>query len=106
VLFQLVSFFFSGRAHNSKRSYAYSGGVYQSVPPINASSGTLSLHTSAHTLTLNSHSANILEIPITDDAEPVSNKLVNSQCTEPGTVTTNNKTKTIVRKNNLVMEVT
>jgi hypothetical protein len=50
-----VVFFFSGRAHNSKRSYAYSGGVYQSVPPINASSGTLSLHTSAHTLTLNSH---------------------------------------------------
>nr|KAH0807890.1 hypothetical protein GEV33_014902 [Tenebrio molitor] len=102
----LSQFGFDGRAHNSKRSYAYSGGVYQSVPPINASSGTLSLHTSAHTLTLNSHSANILEIPITDDAEPVSNKLVNSQCTEPGTVTTNNKTKTIVRKNNLVMEVT
>ncbi|EFA06113.2 enhancer of polycomb homolog 1 [Tribolium castaneum] len=102
----LSQFGLDGRTKNNKISYAYSGGVYQTVPPINASSGTLSLHTSAHTLTLNSHSANILEIPITDDTEPVSNKLVNSQCTEPGTATTNNKTKTIVRKNNLVMEVT
>ncbi|KAJ8977026.1 hypothetical protein NQ317_013475 [Molorchus minor] len=53
------------RTRNNKLSYAYSGTV--GFPK--ASSGTLSLHTSAHTLTLNSHSANILDIPITKDSD-------------------------------------
>ncbi|KAJ8925543.1 hypothetical protein NQ315_009383 [Exocentrus adspersus] len=86
------------RKKNNKLSYTYSNEV--GYP--NASSGTLNLHTSAHTLTLNSHSANILDIPIT--SEPDTSKL--STDAAGGAVSGNNKTKTIVRKNNLIMEVT
>ncbi|XP_057660984.1 enhancer of polycomb homolog 1 [Diorhabda carinulata] len=86
------------RTKNNKLQYAYSGGV--GYP--NASSGTLSLHTSAHTLTLNSHSANILDIPLTNDSE--TNK-IDAEATG-GPVSSNNKSKNIVRKNNIIMEVT
>ncbi|XP_028142187.1 enhancer of polycomb homolog 1 [Diabrotica virgifera virgifera] len=86
------------RTKNNKLQYAYSGAM--GYP--NASSGTLSLHTSAHTLTLNSHSANILDIPLTNDTE--TNK-IDSEATG-GPVSSNNKSKSIVRKNNIIMEVT
>ncbi|KAG5890863.1 hypothetical protein JTB14_016295, partial [Gonioctena quinquepunctata] len=86
------------RTKNNKLSYAYSGAV--GYP--NASSGTLSLHTSAHTLTLNSHSANILDIPMANNTD--TNKMGTE--TTGGPVSTNNKTKTIIRKNNIIMEVT
>ncbi|CAH1116786.1 unnamed protein product [Phaedon cochleariae] len=88
----------SNKTRNNKLSYAYSGAA--GYP--NASSGTLSLHTSAHTLTLNSHSANILDIPMANDSG------TNKMATEAagGPVSTNNKAKTIVRKNNIIMEVT
>ncbi|KAK9875359.1 hypothetical protein WA026_007757 [Henosepilachna vigintioctopunctata] len=91
----------TARTKNNKLSYAYTGGMEIS----NASPG-ISLHTSAHTLTLNSHSANIFEIPITNNTDTVSTDLVNSPCTETNGTSANNKNKTIVRKNNLVMEVT
>lgn len=51
-------------------------------------------------------SANILEIPLSNDTEKVPSKVVNSQCTEGNGASPNNKNKTIVRKNNIVMEVT
>ncbi|XP_056632876.1 enhancer of polycomb homolog 1 [Diorhabda sublineata] len=86
------------RTKNNKLQYAYSGGV--GYP--NASSGTLSLHTSAHTLTLNSHSANILDIPLTNDSET---SKIDAEATG-GPVSSNNKSKNIVRKNNIIMEVT
>lgn len=87
------------RTKNNKLQYAYSGGV--GYP--NASSGTLSLHTSAHTLTLNSHSANILDIPLTNDSE--TNK-IDAEATGGPVSSNNNKSKNIVRKNNIIMEVT
>ncbi|KAK9717332.1 Enhancer of polycomb-like [Popillia japonica] len=85
------------RTNNKLQPYAYSGEV--------GNSNTLSLHTSAHTVTLNSHSANIVEIPMSNDSDPVPNKSIAAQC-ETNTAPANNKNKTIVRKNNLVMEVT
>ncbi|VEN50993.1 unnamed protein product [Callosobruchus maculatus] len=90
----------SNRTKNNKL-YAYSSAV--GYP--NASPSTLSFHTSAHTLTLNSHSANIFDIPIANDSTEAGSKLE----TDPpvgNTVSANNKAKTIVRKNNFVMEVT
>ncbi|CAG9859413.1 unnamed protein product [Phyllotreta striolata] len=78
--------------------YAYSGAV--GYP--NASTDTLSLTTSAHALMLNSHSANILDIPMTNDTE--TNK-IEAEATG-GPVSANNKSKNIVRKNNIIMEVT
>lgn len=51
-------------------------------------------------------SANILEIPLSNDTEKVPNKVVNSHSTEGNGTSPNNKNKTIVRKNNIVMEVT
>ncbi|KAI4467760.1 enhancer of polycomb [Holotrichia oblita] len=83
------------RTNNKLQPYAYSGEV--------GNSNTLSLHTSAHTVTLNSHSANIVEIPMSNDSDAVPNKSIAAQC-ETNTAPTNNKNKTIVRKNNLVME--
>lgn len=47
-------------------------------------------------------SANILDIPITSETD--TNKLGTDATGGP--VSSNNKTKTIVRKNNLIMEVT
>ncbi|XP_017776540.1 PREDICTED: enhancer of polycomb homolog 1 isoform X2 [Nicrophorus vespilloides] len=65
----------------------------------------LKLRTSAHKVSINnSHSANILEIPMSTDADPVNAQEV-SQC-EPGSSSPTSKAKSIVRKNNLVMEVT
>nr|XP_023019140.1 enhancer of polycomb homolog 1 [Leptinotarsa decemlineata] len=86
------------RTRNNKLSYAYSGAV--GYP--NASSGTLSLHTSAQTLTLNSHSTNLLDIPMANNTD---NNKMGPEATG-GSVSTNNKTKTIARKNNIIMEVT
>ncbi|CAH0550063.1 unnamed protein product [Brassicogethes aeneus] len=94
----------SNRTRNNKL-YAYSGGVgYPNATP----TSTLSLHTASHTLTLNSHSANILEIPLAADADSVGGNSV--QCTEAGggaaVATPNSKQKIQGRKNNLIMEVT
>ncbi|XP_044744316.1 enhancer of polycomb homolog 1 [Coccinella septempunctata] len=91
----------TGRMKNNKMSYAFPSGMEYT----NATPG-ISLHTSAHTLTLNSHSANIFEIPISNNTDSVSTDSVNSQCTDTSGTTSNNKNKTIVRKNNLAMEVT
>lgn len=86
----------------NKLSYAYTSGGEVTVTSANS---TLNLHTP--TLTLNSHSANIFEIPISSSGDAVSGELVNPKCTESSSSpTTNNKNKSIVRKNNLVMEVT
>lgn len=91
----------TGRMKNNKLSYAYTSGMeFANTTP------GISLHTSAHTVTLNSHSANILEIPVSNNTDSISTDLVNSQCTDTSGTTSNNKNKTIVRKNNLAMEVT
>nr|XP_022909693.1 enhancer of polycomb homolog 1 [Onthophagus taurus] len=88
------------RTKLNKKLYAYTGEVGS------AGTNALSLLTSAHTVTLNSHSANILEIPISNDADSVPTKVVAAQCETNSTPANNNKNKTIVRKNNLAMEVT
>ncbi|KAK4885725.1 hypothetical protein RN001_001996 [Aquatica leii] len=85
--------------NNRVHSYAYRNVGGNSSTPSN----TLNIRTSTHSLnTLNSHSANILEIPLTNDQDTISHK----QCTESGTTPPNNKNKAIIQKNNLVMEVT
>ncbi|KAF5304769.1 hypothetical protein FQA39_LY09546 [Lamprigera yunnana] len=95
-----IGFDASDRLKNNKiHSYAYKNVGGNSSAP----SSTLNIRTSTHSLnTLNSHSANILEIPLTNDEDTISRK----QCTESSTAPPNNKNKAIIQKNNLVMEVT
>lgn len=92
-----------GRTKNNKmHSYAYTGRIGSS----GVSTSTFSFHTSTPTVTLNSHSANLLEIPLKNDTDAVQAK-VNSHNSESGSTSPNNKnSKTIVRKSNFVMEVT
>lgn len=85
--------------NNKFHTYAYKNVGGNSSAP----SSTLNIRTSTHSLnTLNSHSANILEIPLTNDSDTISHK----QCTESNSTPPNNKNKAIIQKNNFVMEVT